>query len=295
MIEDYQGLINSKEANNIKFDKIKKMMLKNKELFLNFNKETKSNVGIVIKKGYIDYIAIYHRYTNKDIKNNNMEMLKIILKNLLSPITSFEEYKKYYQNQEREFAALETIKIKKMLEFFLQKKIYEDNFKFIYEKEYIYESEIIKYNSKQKKIYYSQSIFQPSFDLLTTISHFNIIRSVEIKIIGNQDENSRNERYMNILKSGNINRDINRDSNSSEVTKKLLKDFDEKIEKDYIINVEILFDMNKELTWQEEATFVNYLLKNGIHVKNTPEETPSSIRTFDLINMLYGVKKLDNG
>jgi len=274
-------------------EKISKYINLKKDLGKSFEELNQVNASLkfIIEKEKVEKIQMNNLYNDNDIKRNNITLLALILKNILSPNKTNELYTDYYNNEEDKATKANLKQVKKFIDDFnndYQSKDnikigFEDKFKFTDDNETIIEKSEFDY-------FIAESIFQPSYEIIKQLFDIEFIKNIELNIINNQVVESRNERLKTILPLGIGERNQTRDSHLEPTFKNLLNNIYKFDNQNFNINISIKINLKRNIHFQEEIMFKSFLKKNGITIKRNQEEVINSITDFDFIMLMNNLK-----
>jgi hypothetical protein len=289
MIEKFNEILISSEGSDEKIQSYLKIKKELNNLIIDLNEKSKSNIKFIIENGEILSIKSKHQYSDVDLGTNNKNLIKLMFLNILSPLKTTEKYDNYYQKTERAHEKKEKELISNFItRFFELEKINKE--KIIIEKEEklkFIKEETNKNKKGETAVLYAQSIYQPSFELLQQLTTtIELIKNIEIEIITNQEEKTRNEQTNIILPMGKGKRHELRDAHLSPSLKNLIKNLYATDNQIYSININIIINMTRPLNFQEEIIIKDILKKNGIYTKTTISKEAKSITDFDFLMLL---------
>lgn len=293
MLVDFNEMLYSNISSGEKLQSYLNLENNLSNFLIGWNRTSKSNIEFKITKSNITNVVLEHCYSNLDIKKNNLKLLLISLKNLLSPNKAQEEYSTYYNEEENYFCESEPQKFQVFLESIFNTNINTKNITIINEDKIKFLENT--WNSrKEKEIpnkFYAFSIFQPSFECLNMVaSKIDLLDYIEFRILNNQEEETRNNILLTVFPTGKGERAVNRDGFLPPTTKNLIKNLYLVSKPETILNINLEFVFKRELNFQEEMV-VKYLFEtNGIFIQQEPCFKPKSITTFDFLNLMNNVK-----
>lgn len=293
MVEKFNEMLLSSVGSDDKINTYLDIKSELNKLIMDINEHSKSNINFKIKDGLIEKVNIKHRYSDKDLLQNNKELFFTALKNIFSPIQATKDYTKYFVETEKKFKEEEFDKVTNFLRKFFEIERVNQNSYFVEQEDklrFYQEQEVIEVTEKPIKLYAS-SIYQPSFEFLKNLTQtIELIDSIDIELISNQDTLTRNKVTKIILPLGKGERNFERDSHLEPTMKNLIKNLFYSDNQKYSLNINIIINMVRPLNFQEEIIVKNILRKNGVNATKKINTNPKSITDFDFLMLMSKLK-----
>lgn len=293
IIEEFNNILKSNIGSDEKLNMYLNLKSKIEDLAHLINL-TNVNIRLNINEKGIQKIFIEERYSDNQLKKNNIELFKTVLLNLLSPHKALQKYTDYYNSESKKEFENSEMKVSKFLNDFLSINDIKSKIEFTQEQKFTFEDEDIENNKKEEIKETDElntvSIFQPSFEILKEIFKTNLIKEINISFVNNQEVSTRNLFFKAILPQGKGNRDDKRDSHLEPTLKNLLSNIYKTDNQNFNLNLKLDFVLNKRISFQEEIMIKSFLNKNGINVMKNSETYITSVTDFDLL-MLLNINK----
>jgi len=241
---------------------------------IDFITDLNSNIKIIFNKDNTVKVENHYKFNDKEIKNNNIKILKKSILSFLTPLNN-EKLKNEILDPVRK----KELKIKEQSEKFVSnitsKKITNISFK---------EPEIFTEDKEENYINIS-SIWQPSFGLIEKLLTFKIIDNIEIIFYLSDIVEERNKKCITILDG--VERKKERDEFLKDVAFKSKLNAIYKLDNSLpLYNISIKINFIEEVIEYEKIVLMAFLKENGLYIENKTIINPVPITNLDLIFLL---------